>query len=85
MFPQVINCILVLAAKEKQHVKGATIEDITDLKDLRKLLRTKNNVLILFVNSAKDKEAQNNIKVFRDAANLIRGVGTMVLIDCMNG
>lgn len=80
-----LNCIVALAAKDKQHVKGATIEDITDLKDLRKLLRTKNNVLILFVNTVKDKEAQNNIKIFRDAANLIRGVGTMVLIDCSNG
>jgi len=58
------------------------IEDINDIKQLKKLFRTKTNVLLLYISSAK--EAQSTVKVFRDAAEIIKGQGTMVLLDCAN-
>lgn len=64
----------------KSHTKSAVIEDIADIKDLKKLLRTKNNVLVMYVASLK--EAAAGVKAFRDAAQLIKGLGTMALLDC---
>lgn len=66
----------------KSNSKNSVIDDITDFKELKKVFRTKNNVLVLFVPGIKD--TQSTIKVFRDAADLIKGQGTMVLLDCMN-
>lgn len=36
----------------------------------------------MFVSSIR--EAQVGIKIFREAADLIKGLGTMALIDCSN-
>lgn len=60
--------------------KTSVIDDIVDVKQLKKIFRTKTNVLVLYVASAK--ETQNSIKIFREAADLIKGQGTMILIDC---
>lgn len=62
--------------------KSSVIEDITDIKEIKKLFRTKNNVLVMFTSNSK--EAQNALKVFREASNLIKGQGTTLLVDCSN-
>lgn len=69
--------VALVAAKSKL---SAVQEDITDYKDFKKLLRTKNNVLALYVSSVK--EAASEVKVFREAAEAIRGTGTMLFVDC---
>ncbi|KAJ8949948.1 hypothetical protein NQ314_008087, partial [Rhamnusium bicolor] len=56
------------------------IDNIVDIKDFKKLLRTKTNVLVCFYNSYK--QSQNVIKVFKEVADNIKGEGTMVLVDC---
>ncbi|XP_046982624.1 protein disulfide-isomerase A5 [Schistocerca americana] len=60
--------------------KAPLVEEVSDVKELKKLLRTKNNVLVCFVSSLK--RAVPTVKVFREAAGAIRGQGTMVLVDC---
>lgn len=67
-------------AGNKNNGKNAVIEDITDIKDLKKLLRTKNNVLVMYVSSLK--EAAPGIRTFREAAELVKGLGTMAMLDC---
>lgn len=51
-----------------------------EIKDFKKLLRTKTNVLVCFYNSLK--QTQNILKVLKEAANIIKGQGTMVTIHC---
>lgn len=58
------------------------IEDVTDIKEMKKIFRTKNNVLVLYTTNVK--ETQNTIKILRDAADLIKGQGTAILVDCSN-
>lgn len=60
--------------------KSVLTDNISEFKDLKKLLRTKNNVLILFTSSSK--EAHNAIKALDDAAQAVKGEATAVLIDC---
>uniref|UniRef100_A0A6P4E1T7 Protein disulfide-isomerase A5 n=1 Tax=Drosophila rhopaloa TaxID=1041015 RepID=A0A6P4E1T7_DRORH len=69
--------VALVAAKTKT---SAVQDDIVEYKDFKKLLRTKNNVLTLYVASAKAAGAE--LKVFREAAEAIRGTGTMLLLDC---
>lgn len=70
--------ILVIEAKTKNLV----INDIVDHKDLKKLLKTKTNVILLFISNLKDKEIQNVAKVFQEMALEIHGSGTAIQIDC---
>lgn len=63
----------------KQNSKSS-IEEISDIKDFKKVLRTKNNVLACFIKSPK--EASSILKVFNEAADIIKGQGTMLQVDC---
>lgn len=56
------------------------IDNIIDVKEFKKLMRTKNNVLVCFVGSTK--QTTQIVKLFREAAVTIKGHGTMVLVDC---
>lgn len=56
------------------------IEDVTEFKDVKKLLRTKTNVLILFAKSGKD--TVDITKVFSEAAEEVRGQATLCYVDC---
>lgn len=60
------------------------IDDIVDHKDFKKLLRSKNNVLVMFV-AANSRETAAHVRSFREAAQLVKGIGTMALIDCSAG
>ncbi|RZC32143.1 protein disulfide-isomerase A5, partial [Asbolus verrucosus] len=60
--------------------KNVVVDNVYDIKDFKKVIRTKTNVLVCFTNSMK--QTAQVIKVFREAADVIKGQGTMVLIDC---
>lgn len=67
---------LVLAQKQK----SVLVDGISDIKELKKIFRTKTNVLVLFISSAK--EGKNAVKALNEAAQLVKGEATAVLIDC---
>lgn len=56
------------------------IDDIEEHKEFKKLLRTRNNVLVLYTSG--EKAANSVIKTFESAANTVRGEATTVLINC---
>ena len=64
----------------KQNTQKATVEELSDIKDFKKILRTKNNVLVIYVTSLK--QAAHIVKIFKEAAEVIKGQGTMLLADC---
>ncbi|XP_055549541.1 protein disulfide-isomerase A5 [Wyeomyia smithii] len=82
LFIALLFALELETAYAKTNSKNAVVEGITDMKELKKLFRTKNNVLVLFVSSLK--EAQATVIAFREAAEVIKGQGTMVLLDCSN-
>lgn len=73
---------LVLSSVETKKQKTAVLSDISDIKDFKKILRTKTNVLVLFVNEMK--KAHNMVEVFKETADTMRGQATLILIDCNN-
>lgn len=76
-------CILLVHKSEqaKKH-KTAVLTDIGDIKEFKKLLRTKTNVLLLFVN--EPKSSQPITEVFKDTADSMKGQATLAIIDCNN-
>jgi len=64
----------------KQNAQKATVEELTDIKDFKKILRTKNNVLVCYISS--QKQASHIVKIFKEAAEVVKGQGTMLLVDC---
>lgn len=76
-------CSSLVAAVNNSKAKFNTIENLQNEKEFKKVLRTKNNVLVLFTNGAK--ENQNVLKVFRETSEVVKGLGTHVVIDCTSG
>ncbi|XP_065349668.1 protein disulfide-isomerase A5 [Cloeon dipterum] len=60
--------------------KKGPLEEITDAKEFKKLLRTKNNVLVLFVSTTK--RTYFTVKMFKEAAEAVKGQGTLAFVDC---
>ncbi|XP_052866478.1 protein disulfide-isomerase A5 isoform X2 [Anopheles cruzii] len=80
-------CILIIATVGvclvySKTQKSAVIDSITDMKELKKLFRTKTNVLILFMSGVKENTAL--LSSFREAAESVKGQGTFILFDCNN-
>lgn len=63
-----------------KEAKNPLIDDIYDIKDFKKILRTKTNVLVCFTNSPK--QIGPLLKVVRDVAQAVKGQGTLILMDC---
>jgi len=60
--------------------KAVVVEEFSDPKQFKQLLRSRNNVMVLFTQS---KSAANSVlKMYKDAAAEIRGIGTMIMVDC---
>lgn len=72
--------ILKDVAPKTNNQQNVVIDNINDIKDLKKLFRTKTNMLVMFISNLK--ETQSNVKIFRESAEIVKGQGTMVLIDC---
>lgn len=73
-------CYTSYTQSAKSNSKNLLVENITDGKDLKKLLRTKTNVLIVFYNSPK--KAQSILDTMRDVARNIKGEGVIAVINC---
>uniref|UniRef100_A0A670HLF2 Protein disulfide-isomerase A5 n=1 Tax=Podarcis muralis TaxID=64176 RepID=A0A670HLF2_PODMU len=56
------------------------IEKISDQKDFKKLLRTRNNVLVLY--SKSSAAADTSLRLLSDVAQAVKGRGTISWIDC---
>lgn len=76
---QIIFCAIIHISANT-YTKNAVIEDVADVKQLKKIFRTKNNVLVLFLSNGKGNV--QTVNTFRDAAELVKGQGTMIMIDC---
>ncbi|XP_006764968.1 PREDICTED: protein disulfide-isomerase A5-like, partial [Myotis davidii] len=59
---------------------SSLIERISDPKDLKKLLRTRNNVLVLY--SKSEAAAESHLRLLSTVAQAVKGQGTICWVDC---
>ncbi|XP_071942391.1 protein disulfide-isomerase A5-like [Antedon mediterranea] len=72
--------IIILCHGGKKSNNRQHIVDIDDVKAFKKLLRTRNNVMVLYAKNAK--AASNILGVYGDVAAEMKGLGTFAFIDC---
>ncbi|CAG4955451.1 unnamed protein product [Colias eurytheme] len=75
--------LLFLCIEDSEEVKKQTssVTQVDDFKEFKKLMRSKTNVLVLYVNNHKN--AKTILATFSEAANKLKGRATLVLIDCV--
>ncbi|XP_022911186.2 protein disulfide-isomerase A5 [Onthophagus taurus] len=76
----ILLLIYFIPNNAKTNNKNVVIENVSDIKDFKKVVRTKTNLLVCFVSSLK--KASDIVKVVREAAFTVKGQGTMMLVDC---
>ena len=59
----------------------AVIQEVVDVKDWKKLIKSKTNVLMLFGNG-KSSLSQGIGGILQETAELIKGIGTVAVADC---
>ncbi|KAI0233262.1 Protein disulfide-isomerase A5 [Lamellibrachia satsuma] len=65
---------------KKKAKQGDLIRNVDDIKDFKKLIRTRNNVLVIFVK--KDSDVAQNMDIFTMVADQIRGQATLARVNC---
>lgn len=56
------------------------VESVSDQKDFKKILRTKNNVLVLFIGNAK--KASESVRLLGEVSLEVKGLATVLSVDC---
>ena len=56
------------------------VEEVHDIKDLKKILKTRKNVLVLFAESGKS--AQKLLDLCRQVALAVKGTGSLFYVNC---
>ncbi|CAK1554843.1 unnamed protein product [Leptosia nina] len=86
-FPVAISMLMILTLfipiSTQVKKQGSSISQVEDIKDFKKLMRSKTNVLVIYINS--NKEAKTILKVFKEVAEKLKGRATLVSIDCSGG
>ncbi|ODM91354.1 Protein disulfide-isomerase A5 [Orchesella cincta] len=59
-----------------------TLESLTDVKDHKKLIKIKTNVLVCFGNGRASFTKDNILNLLTEAANEVKGLGTIAVADC---
>lgn len=78
----VLICLFIHTSTQLKKQKTSAITDIEDIKEFKKLLRTKTNVMVLYINNVK--ATQSVLDVFKESAGNMKGQATLVAIDCSN-
>ena len=73
-----MSCLVLTKAAKK--VTKSQVVNVEDHKEFKKLLRTKNNVLVAFTEDNKGNVELK--KVLKEVSDLVKGHGTIVHIDC---
>ena len=58
------------------------LNELADVKAWKNLIKSKTNVLICFGNGKASFSRDDILENLKEAAELIRGLGTIALVDC---
>ncbi|KAK4019857.1 protein disulfide-isomerase A5 [Daphnia magna] len=75
-----VFCMLFFCCCGKKAGQKSALDEISDLKEFKKLLKTRTSVLVCFTKSLK--ESSNVIKQLAEVSEAVRGTGTIVTVDC---
>ena len=67
---------IILAKKTEKSL----VENVGDHKEFKKVMRTKNNVLVVFINNLK--KSKDTLKLLDDVSVEVKGLATVITVDC---
>ncbi|KAI5723095.1 hypothetical protein M8J76_001320 [Diaphorina citri] len=70
----------VLGSKKFSYLK----EGINDYKELKKLFKTKNNLMIMYITDSKDAATISMLKTYKQVADYVKGEATLAVINCVD-
>lgn len=85
-----VICLLIISLESNiQPVSGAKKfsylkEGLTDYKELKKLFKTKNNLMIMYINEAKDSGTVSMLKTYKQVADYVKGEATLAVVTCVD-
>ncbi|KAK3612179.1 hypothetical protein CHS0354_016566 [Potamilus streckersoni] len=74
-----LSCFVTVPSNAKKK-NSSLILEIDDQKELKKILRTKTNLLIIFAKS--ESAASKSMGLFEEVAEEMKGKATLALVDC---
>lgn len=77
---QVVVCCVLTGFCDGKKAGQKSLDEVVDLKEFKKLLKIRTSVLVCFTKSAK--ESQFVTKLLGEVAEVVRGTGTIVTVDC---
>uniref|UniRef100_A0A8D8TVC3 Protein disulfide-isomerase A5 n=1 Tax=Cacopsylla melanoneura TaxID=428564 RepID=A0A8D8TVC3_9HEMI len=69
----------VRASKKFSYLK----EGLNDYKELKKLFKTKNNLMIMYINDAKHSGTVSMLKTYKQVADYVKGEATLAVMNCV--
>ncbi|XP_033625097.1 protein disulfide-isomerase A5-like [Asterias rubens] len=72
--------VFVLGLTDAKKAKLQDIMAVEDMKEFKKILRTRNNVLVMFSKTANDASSWMN--VYGEVASEMKGLATLLTVDC---
>lgn len=72
--------MLFIGCLGKKAGQKQVLDEVSDLKEFKKLLKTRTSVLACFTKSMRDSLAL--VKQLSEVAEAVRGTGTIVTVDC---
>ncbi|XP_071493170.1 protein disulfide-isomerase A5-like [Diadema antillarum] len=78
----IVTVLLIQAAitQAKKNSNRRFVTDVSDVKEMKKELRTHNNVMVLYSSNAK--AADSWMDIYSDAAAELKGLATLLFVDC---
>lgn len=73
-------CLLFFGCCGKKAGQKSALDEVSDLKEFKKLLKTRTSVLVCFTKSLRDSSSL--IKQLGEVAEAVRGTGTIITVDC---
>jgi hypothetical protein len=73
------DLVRVVGSKKNNKLK---LEELTDVKDWKKLIKSKTNVLICFGNGKASFTSDDILGVLKETGELVKGLGTIAIVDC---
>lgn len=75
-------CAVICTAQSGSKKGKVVLESLTDIKDFKKLVKSKTNVLVCFGNGKASFTKDGVLNVLTEAAQEVKGLGTVAVADC---
>ena len=72
--------LVSLTASVAKKQTRVVLDTVNEMKEFKKVIRTRNNVLVLFINDVE--QSADMVKLLEGVLQKVKGMATMITVDC---